>query len=923
MVAKTRTRTGIMKSRNVLAAAKVYGGEERNGDSDVDYDDPSQLAELTQVQIDLGLRVMQDASTSTSEMAAQQNNAKAFPLFAKKLKSDNLKDFSGYVKKLGTWLNVEKAYYAEGRPEIAQATVRRQIQNTGGDPAQPLSVASVPPEIVPWVEAYSSIVKVVVRFTGRFPEPDLLERLRVITAMGNIASASGSRTGRPAGPLAAPQVVHSLAQGNVLKGTPIPIPSMSITSSAKTIPAQPSSSPQPLQTPEAAHETAITTEAPPCTTVPRVSAPSEDFTQGLHLPLQTLAPSTAALQEQASVVSKLGAIADDKLTAKLAPFSPRQQSGESKSQARDSPHPAEQHMESAPVVVDGVELTSLDQPPSPNMLLPFLAQRKSISPQPIVRELSASDVARKLLPPIQTSPIEHIQEIESSKVSWTPAVPPQSVNDEVSVDTEPGVKSPVINAASTTPFPLSQELNTDTGTAAQSSSANAASATPTPPPISQLSTVLPTSAAPKGKKRRLAIPAHLIAADLALAKKKRQKVSLDVVEPATPSTPSLAVSAPLTVTEPSKAEISGDGDILMCASDDNSIPQKPEGLQQMPTEPSNIIEPVTHFPAKADDVHSLESPPPSHFAKTKTPDPAHDATQGTEASEVLERPRSQPIIIADEVFAGELTHDATSHSDITAGDAMNVDAATYLGSDVGNDTNPLPLMEPLVSSSAGAEETLGEIDNAIVSLPPSHLVSDMDISTLTLEEATLGTLMAVDSSLAVTNSGDIRHQTASPVAVSLPPDEESPQVIITNLDSLSPTPHIASRDKAADFWPQSSAHNRDSSAMDISRTHSPSEAVADETDSHTPVKEEDVMDFLGTIPLGASLPAHEADTVQHQLPTPPATGDPTEIAVGHEMAVIAAKRGSASPSTIAFKFELDTAQRLSLHLWQHRKSLAE
>ena len=58
------------------------------------------------------------ASTSTSEMAAQQNNAKAFPLFAKKLKSDNLKDFSGYVKKLGTWLNVEKAYYAEGRPEV-------------------------------------------------------------------------------------------------------------------------------------------------------------------------------------------------------------------------------------------------------------------------------------------------------------------------------------------------------------------------------------------------------------------------------------------------------------------------------------------------------------------------------------------------------------------------------------------------------------------------------------------------------------------------------------------------------------------------------------------------------------------------------------------------------------------------------------
>lgn len=89
------------------------------------------------------------------------------------------------------------------------------------------------------------------------------------------------------------------------------------------------------------------------------------------------------------------------------------------------------------------------------------------------------------------------------------------------------------------------------------------------------------------------------------------------------------------------------------------------------------------------------------------------------------------------------------------------------------------------------------------------------------------------------------------------------------------------------------------------------------------------MEFLGTITLGASPFTQEANVAQHQLPTPPATGDPTrsrfgstQSGFGHEMNVVAAKRGSASAATFVFKFDLDSAQRVALHLWQHRKTIS-
>lgn len=55
--------------------------------------------------------------------------------------------------------------------QIAQATVRRQY--VGGDPNLAINVATYPPHLAPWVNAYTSIIRSIVGFSGMFSEPDL------------------------------------------------------------------------------------------------------------------------------------------------------------------------------------------------------------------------------------------------------------------------------------------------------------------------------------------------------------------------------------------------------------------------------------------------------------------------------------------------------------------------------------------------------------------------------------------------------------------------------------------------------------------------------------------------------------------------------------------------------------------------------
>ena len=53
------------------------------------------------------------------QAAAIKNNEKVFPVFEQKLLTDKEDLFCGTTSKLPMWLNSEKAYYAEARPQVS------------------------------------------------------------------------------------------------------------------------------------------------------------------------------------------------------------------------------------------------------------------------------------------------------------------------------------------------------------------------------------------------------------------------------------------------------------------------------------------------------------------------------------------------------------------------------------------------------------------------------------------------------------------------------------------------------------------------------------------------------------------------------------------------------------------------------------
>lgn len=87
-------------------------------------------------------------------------------------------------------------------------------------------------------------------------------------------------------------------------------------------------------------------------------------------------------------------------------------------------------------------------------------------------------------------------------------------------------------------------------------------------------------------------------------------------------------------------------------------------------------------------------------------------------------------------------------------------------------------------------------------------------------------------------------------------------------------------------------------------------------DQQATVSEQDVMNFLGTVPLG--IPSHSRKDSEVHPTHPAASGG-----IGPEMTVISARRGASSSATLSFSFDLNSAQTASLYLWQNRKSLPE
>jgi hypothetical protein len=56
---------------------------------------------------------------SPQQAAAITNNEKVFPVFAKKLSSNDGNTFCNAAAKLSKWLNSDKAYYAAARPKVS------------------------------------------------------------------------------------------------------------------------------------------------------------------------------------------------------------------------------------------------------------------------------------------------------------------------------------------------------------------------------------------------------------------------------------------------------------------------------------------------------------------------------------------------------------------------------------------------------------------------------------------------------------------------------------------------------------------------------------------------------------------------------------------------------------------------------------
>lgn len=56
---------------------------------------------------------------SPQQAAAITNNEKVFPIFAKKLSTDDEGTFCHTAGKLSMWLSSEKAYYTAARPKVS------------------------------------------------------------------------------------------------------------------------------------------------------------------------------------------------------------------------------------------------------------------------------------------------------------------------------------------------------------------------------------------------------------------------------------------------------------------------------------------------------------------------------------------------------------------------------------------------------------------------------------------------------------------------------------------------------------------------------------------------------------------------------------------------------------------------------------
>ncbi|KAG6832734.1 hypothetical protein H0H92_012306 [Tricholoma furcatifolium] len=101
---------------------------------------------------------------------AKLNNTRLFPPYAKKLQSNDFQTYSVFAQRFANWLTDGRAYYKEARPEIAQATLRR---NTGADMDGNVSFHISTYIKHPMVVPYAKLLKAVHPHKDRFVEPDL------------------------------------------------------------------------------------------------------------------------------------------------------------------------------------------------------------------------------------------------------------------------------------------------------------------------------------------------------------------------------------------------------------------------------------------------------------------------------------------------------------------------------------------------------------------------------------------------------------------------------------------------------------------------------------------------------------------------------------------------------------------------------
>lgn len=619
---------------------------------------------------------------------------------------------------------------------------------------------------------------------------------------------------------------------------------------------------------------------------------------------------------------------------------------------------------------------------------------QSIVPlQPIERELSVSDAASGLLPPTQTSPDN--QDLQMS--AQTAITMPQQSSNAMCIDIEsltldrPEVKSPVPKLGSL-PLPPPQQSAPSLAIIPQSTSLPVVSdATPTPPPSSKISTPLlassstssVSSASLKAKKRRLAISADLIAADKALAKKKR-KVD-DTVRTPTPDTPGLLVpapAAPRSVLETLNLEIDADGDLPKSVAVMSSVQDQlvSSNGDQQTVEVSGTLRPgLAGEASKATevDLHSIAaieaSPTGLHALSSLNPTalPPEDQIISQEiaiseaASKADETPNPEIVSppMADGMVSGDTNQVTSAIHNILSGEDMDLDISDEvtgqgllsLPNDISsqNESPPADSAGNMNAPNGMSYDDTKEITAALVPQVAVNTSGPIDVNTTSASTD-------VTSSSAIVDSGALEARAIATDALQLQNDPEIVQTLAENLEirndpATSSVLLLPSRDKAADFWVFQSSASSDTNdnAMDISTSASPkatpaitfvdsaetsAENINPQLESSRPdsVMEEDVMDFLGTITLGSppSPTAQEANVAPHQLPTPPTTGDPTPVDLStiqsrtdlmhkDRLKVIAAQRGSTSTTTFAFNFALDSAQRVSLHLWQHRKTLLE